>query len=80
MKSPPTTKACKVSDVVVKPVLAVRVKALRINISQANEVAFVQAVAASQAEIWLADNQGALESSSHFVEMRGLPLAKFRHF
>jgi antitoxin CcdA len=46
----------------------------------AGEVPIAAAVADRGQERWLAENQGALESSNDFVERYGLPLSKFRTF
>lgn len=55
-------------------------KALGVNLSQAAEAGVVDAVARRRAEVWLAENRGALESSNAFVEAHGLPLAQYRNF
>ncbi len=55
-------------------------KALHINISQAAEAGVAQAIARRRSELWLAENQEAIESSNAFVEKHGLPLAKHRMF
>jgi len=55
-------------------------KALHINISQAAETGVAQAIARRRSELWLAENQEAIESSNAFVEKYGLPLAKHRMF
>ncbi|NYT59587.1 type II toxin-antitoxin system CcdA family antitoxin [Alcaligenaceae bacterium] len=55
-------------------------KALHINISQAAEAGVTQAIARRRSELWLAENQEAIESSNAFVEKHGLPLAKYRMF
>ena len=54
--------------------------ALHINISQAAEAGAAQAIARWRSELWLAENQEAIESSNTFVEKHGLPLAKHRMF
>jgi antitoxin CcdA len=53
---------------------------LRINVSQAAETGLARAVAEKRAELWLAANREALESSNTYVEKNGLPLAHHRHF
>ncbi|MCB1890341.1 MAG: type II toxin-antitoxin system CcdA family antitoxin [Rhodocyclaceae bacterium] len=55
-------------------------KKLRINVSQAAEAGLARAVAAKRAELWLKENQEAIESSNTFVERHGLPLGKYRMF
>ena len=55
-------------------------KALHINISQAAEAGVSQAIARRRSELWLAENQQAIESANAFVEKHGLPLAKHRMF
>lgn len=55
-------------------------KALHINISQAAEAGVIQAIARRRSELWLVENQEAIESSNAFVEKHGLPLAKHRMF
>lgn len=75
-----TTPARKATNVTIEPSLLVEAKALQINVSKAAEAGLMQAVAARRAELWLADNQAALESSNAYVQKNGLPLAKFRNF
>jgi len=70
----------KATNVTFDPTLLALAKTLQINVSQAAEAGLAQAVAARQAELWVAENQGALESSNQFVEKNGLPLAQFRNF
>ena len=70
----------KATNVTVDAVLLVQAKALKINVSQAAEAGLRQAVAAAQADRWLAQNAAALDSSNDFVERHGLPLARFRRF
>lgn len=60
--------------------LLAEAKALQINISQAAEAGVAQAVARARSELWLAENQEAIQSSNAFVEKYGLPLAKYRMF
>ncbi len=55
-------------------------KALHINISQAAEAGLAQAIARRQTELWLKENEKAIDSSNAFVEEHGLPLAKYRMF
>ena len=55
-------------------------KALRINISHAAEVGLAQAIAHRQTELWLEENEEAIDSSNAFVEEHGLPLVKHRMF
>lgn len=55
-------------------------RALKINVSQAAESGLARAVATRQAELWLAANRDALESSNAYVDKHGLPLARFRAF
>ncbi len=60
--------------------LLAEAKALQINISQAAEVGVAQAITRARSELWLAENQEAIESSNAYVEKHGLPLAKYRTF
>jgi antitoxin CcdA len=53
---------------------------LKINVSHAAEADLAEAVAVRQAELWLEQNQAALESSNSYVEQQGLPLVQFRNF
>jgi antitoxin CcdA len=55
-------------------------RALGVNLSQAAEVGLADAVARKRAEVWLAENREALESSNAYVEVHGLPLARYRNF
>lgn len=57
-----------------------RIKALGANLSQAPQVGVANAAARKRAEVWLAENREALESSNRFVETHGLPLAQYRNF
>lgn len=60
--------------------LLAEAKALQINISQAAEAGVAQAITRARSELWLAENQEAIESSNAYVEKHGLPLAKYRMF
>ncbi|MBK7685786.1 MAG: type II toxin-antitoxin system CcdA family antitoxin [Rhodocyclaceae bacterium] len=55
-------------------------KALEVNISKAAETGLAKAIAARRAELWLAENRAALDSSNTYFEKHGLPLAKYRSF
>lgn len=70
----------KATNVSLNAVLLAEAKSLRINVSQAAETGLAQAVAEKRAELWLAANREALESSNAYVEKNGLPLAHHRHF
>lgn len=80
MKPAAASTPRKATNVTFDPTLLALAKTLQINVSQAAEAGLAQAVAARQAELWVAENQGALESSNQFVEKNGLPLAQFRNF
>jgi antitoxin CcdA len=60
--------------------LLAEAKALQINISQAAEAGVAQAITRARSELWLAENQEAIESSNAYVGKHGLPLAKYRMF
>lgn len=70
----------KATNVSLPESLLAEAKELRINVSQAAETGVARAVAESRAELWLAENREALESSNAYVEQRGLPLARYRGF
>lgn len=55
-------------------------KALHINISHAAEAGLAQAIAHRRTELWLEENEEAIDSSNAFVNEHGLPLAKYRMF
>jgi antitoxin CcdA len=79
--SPPLIKASrKATNVSLDAALLAEAKALRINVSQAAETGLSRAVAERRAELWLAANRDALESSNAYVEQNGLPLARHRNF
>ncbi len=80
MQSRPLPAARKATNVTFEAQLLARAKDLKINISQASEEGLARAVAARQAELWLQDNQDALDSSNAYVERNGLPLARFKNF
>ncbi len=60
--------------------LLAEAKALRINVSRAAERGLEQAIAERRAELWLAENRQALDSSNAYVDKHGLPLDRFRQF
>ena len=60
--------------------LLAEAKQLRINISQAAEAGVARAVAEKRAELWVAENQKALECWNAYVEKNGLPLGQYRSF
>lgn len=70
-------KATNVS--LAEPLLA-EAKKLLINVSQAAEAGIAKAVAEKREELWLQQNQEAIESSNAYVEKCGLPLATYRMF
>jgi antitoxin CcdA len=70
----------KATNVSLDAALLAEAKALRINVSQAAEAGLSRAVAEQRAELWLAANREALESSNAYVEAHGLPLARHRQF
>jgi antitoxin CcdA len=80
MKTFAPTSARKATNVTIDAALLEHAKILRINISQASEDGLARAVAAKRADIWLQDNQAALESSNAYVDRNGVPLAKHRNF
>lgn len=80
MPSPALPAARNATNVTFVAQLLAQAKALKINLSQASEEGLARAVAARQAELWLRDNQDALQSSNAYVEKNGLPLARFKNF
>lgn len=50
------------------------------NVSQAAEATIARALAEKRAELWLRDNQSALNSSNDYVDQHGLPLTQYRGF
>ncbi len=70
----------KATNISLDEALLAEAKALRINVSKAAEAGLAYAVAEKQAELWLQENQAALDSSNAYVERHGLPLAKYRGF
>ncbi len=77
---PASNSARKATNVSLDEALLAEAKLLRINVSQAAEAGLAQAVAARRAELWLAENREALESSNAYVEQNGLPLVAYRSF
>lgn len=78
--SSPRSATKRATNVSLAEDLLSEAKALHINISQAAEAGVAQAIARRRSELWLAENQEAIESSNTFVEKHGLPLAKHRMF
>ena len=72
--------ARKATNVSLNTALLTEAKSLRINVSQAAEAGLARAVAEKRAELWLAANREALDSSNAFIEKNGLPLAHHRKF
>jgi antitoxin CcdA len=72
--------ARKATNVSINEALLTEAKALKINVSKAAEAGLVVALAEKRAELWLQENQGALESSNSYAEQHGLPLAQYRGF
>lgn len=78
--SRPRTASKRATNVSLPEDLLAEAKALQINISQAAEAGVAQAIARARSELWLAENQEAIESSNAYVEKHGLPLAKYQMF
>lgn len=78
--SRPRTASKRATNVSLPEDLLAEAKALQINISQAAEAGVAQAITRARSELWLAENQEAIESSNAYVEKYGLPLAKYRMF
>lgn len=70
----------KATNVSLAEMLLVEAKALQINVSQAAEAGVAKAVAQKRAELWIAENREAIESSNAYVEKHGLPLESVRMF
>ncbi len=70
----------KATNVSINETLLSEAKALKINVSKAAEAGLVVALAEKRAELWLAENRAALESSNAYVDRHGLPLAQYRGF
>ena len=75
-----TNSARKATNVSINEALLSEAKALKINVSKAAEAGLVVALAEKRAELWLAENRAALESSNAYVDRHGLPLAQYRGF
>ena len=58
--------------------LVAEARALGVNVSKASQVGLEAAVKKARSERWLEENRAALESSNAWVEVNGLPLAKYR--
>ena len=55
-------------------------RALGINVSQACERGLVAEVARVRRQRWLAENRDAMDAWNAYVEVHGLPLARYRQF
>jgi len=80
MTSPLNSSNRRATNITVDAALLDSARALKINVSQAAEAGLARAVAQRQAQLWLQDNEAALDSSNAYVEAHGLPLARFRAF
>ncbi len=74
------TSPKKSANVALAENLLTEARRLQINISQAAEAGLASAVAEKRAQLWLQENQEAIESSNEYVEKHGLPLDKYRMF
>ena len=74
------TSSKKSANVSLAENLLTEARRLQINISQAAEAGLASAVAEKRAQLWLQENQEAIESSNEYVEKHGLPLDKYRMF
>ena len=70
----------KATNVSINEALLAEARILKINVSKAAESGLVLALAEKRAELWLAENRAALDSSNAYVEQHGLPLAQYRGF
>ena len=70
----------KATNVSISEALLADAKELQVNVSRAAEAGLDRAIAEKRAEIWRRDNLEALQSSNDYVELNGLPLAKYRQF
>ncbi len=77
---PPGGGPRRATNVSISAELLAEARRLEINISRAAEQGLARMVAERKAEVWLAENKGALESSNAYVEQHGLPLARHRSF
>lgn len=73
-------KPRKATNVSINEALLAEARILKINVSKAAESGLVLALAEKRAELWLAENRVALDSSNAYVEQHGLPLAQYRKF
>lgn len=60
--------------------LIVEAKALHIDLTKAAEAGVARAVRDRRAQLWVEENQLALDSSNAYVEQYGLPLEAMRLF
>lgn len=72
--------AKRATNVSISARLLAEARALGVNISRAAEAGLAQAIASRRAELWIAENRAALDSSNTYVEQNGLPLAAYRNF
>lgn len=72
--------AKRATNVSISARLLAEARALDVNISRAAEAGLAQAIASRRAELWIAENRAALDSSNTYVEQNGLPLAAYRNF
>lgn len=77
-RSPRGTR--KPTNVSIGQALIEEARVLNVNISQAAEAGLKAALAAKRSELWVQQNQSAIESSNAYVAEKGLPLAKYRGF
>jgi antitoxin CcdA len=75
--SPPRRRATNVT--LPEPLLS-EARALGVNLSAACEQGLAAQVATARRQLWLAENQDALQAWNDHVAQHGLPLAAYRQF
>lgn len=76
----PTTGPRRSTNLTLDADLLREARALQVNLSRAAEDGIRLAVERTRAEVWLAENREALDSSNSYVDAHGLPLANLRPF
>ncbi|MGY6707724.1 MAG: type II toxin-antitoxin system CcdA family antitoxin [Rhizobiaceae bacterium] len=77
---PARSKVRRSANLTINTGLLEEARGLQVNLSRPAERGIEAAVKAERERRWKEENREAIESSNRWVEVHGLPLAKYRQF